>query len=71
MAQAAAATSKELADTVTNLQHELVMCGEMQSRQYDLMIRLNTFQCDATYAMQNQESYKHYLNGRIIFFFNK
>jgi len=66
--QAAADTSKELADTVSILQRELVMCGEIQSRQHDLMTHMNTMRYDATSAMLSQQSYKHHLNGMFIFY---
>lgn len=65
--QAAADTSKELADTVSILQRELVMSGEMQSRQHDLMTHMNTMRYDATNAMLRLESYRHHLNGMFIF----
>lgn len=49
---------------MTNLQRELVMCGEMQSRQRDVVTHVNTLRRDATNAMLSQESYKHHLNGK-------
>lgn len=61
--QAAADISKELTDTVTTMQRELVMCGEMQSRQRDVMTHVNSIRYDASNAMLSQESYKHNLNG--------
>lgn len=61
--QAAADISKELKNTVTNLQRELVMSGEMQSRQRDIVTHVNALRYDAAYAMLSQESYKHNLNG--------
>lgn len=61
--QATADISKELADTVTTMQRELVMCGEMQSRQHDIMTNVNAIRYDATNAMLSQESYKHNING--------
>ncbi|XP_025416247.1 hamartin isoform X2 [Sipha flava] len=60
--QAAADISKELKNTVTNLQRELVMCGEIQSRQRDVVTHVNALRYDATNAMLSQESYKHNLN---------
>lgn len=55
--------SKELKNTVTNLQRELVMCGELQSRQRDVVTHVNTLKYDATNAMLSQEAYRHNLNG--------
>lgn len=71
--QAAADISKELKNTVTNLQRELVMCGEIQSRQRDVVTHVNALRYDATNAMLSQESYKHHLNGMFdrIILFNK
>lgn len=61
--QATADMSKELKHVVTNLQRELVMCGELQSRQRDVVTHVNTLRYDATNAMLSQESYRHHLNG--------
>lgn len=57
--------SKELKNTVANLQLELVMRGELESQQRDVMTHVKTLSCDATNAVLGQESYKHYLNGNI------
>lgn len=48
---------------MTNLQRELVMCGEMQSQQRDIVTHVNALRYDATNAMLSQESYKHHLSG--------
>jgi len=61
--QATANISKELKSTVINLQRELVMSGEMQSQQRDVVSHLNALRCDASNAMLSQESYKHNING--------
>ncbi|XP_050534355.1 hamartin isoform X1 [Daktulosphaira vitifoliae] len=58
--QAAADISKELKNTVTNLQRELVISGEMQSRQRDIVTHVNALKYDATNVMLSQESYKHH-----------
>lgn len=63
MVQQTADISKELKETVATLQRELVMSGEMQSRQREIMTHVNAIRFDATNAMLNQESYKHNLNG--------
>ncbi|VVC28747.1 Hypothetical protein CINCED_3A011113 [Cinara cedri] len=60
--QATADMSKELKNTVINLQRELVMCGELQSRQRDVVTHINALRYDATNAMLSQESYRHHLN---------
>ncbi|CAH1709062.1 hamartin isoform X2 [Aphis gossypii] len=60
--QATANISKELKSTVINLQRELVMSGEMQSQQRDVVSHLNALRCDASNAMLSQESYKHNIN---------
>lgn len=62
--QATADISKELKNTVTNLQRELVMCGEMQSQQRDVVTHINALRYDATNAMISQDSYRHHLNGK-------
>lgn len=48
---------------MTNLQRELVICGEMQSQQRDIVTHVNALRYDTTNAMLSQESYKHHLNG--------
>ncbi|XP_025197525.1 hamartin isoform X3 [Melanaphis sacchari] len=57
--QATANISKELKSTVINLQRELVMSGEMQSQQRDVVSHINALRYDASNAMLSQESYKH------------
>lgn len=64
--RAAADISKELKNTVSNLQRELVICGEIQSQQRDVVTHINTLRYDASNAMLSQESYKHYLNGKLL-----
>jgi len=61
--QATANISKELKNTVINLQRELVMRGEMQSQQHDVVSHVNALRYDASNAMLSQESYKHNING--------
>jgi len=61
--QATANISKELKNTVINLQRELVMRGEMQSQQRDVVSHVNALRYDASNAMLSQESYKHNING--------
>ncbi|XP_060843203.1 hamartin isoform X3 [Rhopalosiphum padi] len=60
--QATANISKELKSTVINLQRELVMSGEMQSQQRDVVSHVNALRYDASNAMLSQESYKHNIN---------
>ncbi|XP_001942982.2 hamartin isoform X2 [Acyrthosiphon pisum] len=60
--QATANISKELKNTVINLQRELVMRGEMQSQQHDVVSHVNALRYDASNAMLSQESYKHNIN---------
>ncbi|XP_022179521.1 hamartin isoform X3 [Myzus persicae] len=60
--QATANISKELKNTVINLQRELVMRGEMQSQQRDVVSHVNALRYDASNAMLSQESYKHNIN---------
>lgn len=64
--QAEADISKELKNTVTNLQRELVMCGEMQSQQRDVVTHINALRYDATNAMLSQDSYRYHLNGMFV-----
>jgi len=61
--QAKANISKELKNTVKNLQRELVMSGEMQSQQRNIVSHVNALRYDASNAMLGQESYKHNING--------
>lgn len=61
--QATADMSKELKNTVANLQLELVIRGEMESQQRDVINHVKTLSYDATSAVLGQESYRHYLNG--------
>lgn len=63
--RAAADISKDLKNTVSNLQRELVICGEIQSQQRDFATHINAIRYDASNAMLSQESYKHYLNGML------
>lgn len=67
--QAAADISKELKNTVANLQRELVISGEMQSRQRDIVTHVNALKYDATNVMLSQESYKHHTRGKFNFLF--
>lgn len=61
--QATADISTQLKKTVTMLQRELVMCGEMQTRQYEVVSNMNAIKTDASNAMLSQESLRHHLNG--------